>query len=75
MPTGPPDFHPLQPGENETTADRIIREAMEAGEFDDLPGVGRPIPGGGNVDDDLWWVRSWMERNRDPDGQHPSSRE
>jgi hypothetical protein len=75
MPTGPPEFYPLQPGDNETTADRIIREAMEAGEFDDLPGLGKPIPGGGNVDDDLWWVRSWMERNRDPDGQAPSSRE
>ena len=28
----------------ETVADRKIREAMEAGEFDNLPSKGRPIP-------------------------------
>lgn len=67
MPTGPPDFYNPAPGENESTADRIIREAMEAGEFDDLPGTGKPIPGAGSFDDEGWWVRSWVERNRDPD--------
>jgi len=75
MPTGPPDSHPSHLGEFETTADRIVREAMEAGHFDDLPGAGKPIAGAGNVDDELWWVRSWMERNRDPEAQAPSSRE
>ena len=75
MPTGPPDSHSSQPGEFETTADRIIREAMEAGQFDELPGVGKPIPGAGNADDDLWWVRSWMERNRDSSAQTPSNPE
>lgn len=58
----------------ESHVDRVIREAMEAGEFDDLPGTGKPIPGAGTVDDDLWWVRSWIRRNtdgRDPD--HPAS--
>ena len=75
MPTGPPDSHPLQPGEFETVADRMIREAMETGEFDDLPGLGKPIPGAGTIDDDLWWVRSWMERNRDAEPQTSSNRE
>jgi hypothetical protein len=75
MPTGPPDSHLSRPGEFETTADRLIREAMEAGQFDELPGAGKPIPGAGNVDDDLWWVRSWMERNRDSSAQTPSNRE
>lgn len=42
----------------------MIREAIEKGEFDDLPGEGRPIPGAGGVDDDLWWVRRWVKRNR-----------
>ncbi len=46
-------------------ADRLIRKAMEAGEFDDLPGTGKPIPGAGTVDDELWWVRSWLKRNQD----------
>lgn len=46
-------------------AERLIQEAMEAGEFDDLPGTGRPIPGAGTVGDELWWVRSWLRRNQD----------
>ena len=44
MPTGPPDFQYHHPGESETVADRIIREAMEAGEFDDLAGQGQAHP-------------------------------
>lgn len=65
MPTGPPD--PPRPGDTETVADRIIREAMEAGEFDELPGAGVPLPGKGTVADEGWWVRSWVERNRETD--------
>lgn len=41
-------------------AERLIEEAIAAGEFDCLPGSGKPIPGAGTVDDDLWWVRAWM---------------
>lgn len=52
------------PGESfETNVDRIIREAMERGEFEGLPGEGKPIPGAGTKDDDLWWVRKWFKRN------------
>ena len=40
----------------ESLPERLIREAIEAGEFDDLPGEGEPIPGAGTVDDELWWV-------------------
>ena len=68
MPTGLPDSL-LAPQLSEATAERLIREAIEAGDFDDLPGTGAPIPGAGSVDDDLWWVRSWLERNREPDPQ------
>jgi hypothetical protein len=54
--------------------ERAIRFAMEAGEFDDLPGEGKPIPGVGQVDDDLWWVRGWLRRNRDDDqAESPSN--
>lgn len=68
MPTGsPPDF--------ETNVDRIIREAIDAGDFDDLQGTGKPIPGAGSVDGEGWWVRSWVERNRQPDDYTPSSSE
>lgn len=74
MPTGQPDSHQRDVREVRYV-DRIIREAMEAGEFDDLPGTGKPIPGAGRVDDDLWWVRSWFQRNRQPDDQDPASSE
>lgn len=47
----------------ESLPERLIREASEAGEFDDLLGAGKPIPGAGTVDDELWWVRAWLERN------------
>ena len=47
---------------HETLPERLIREAMEAGEFDELPGTGRPLPGAGMPDDDLWWVREWARR-------------
>ncbi len=51
----------------ESTADRLIREAIESGDFDDLPGVGKPIPGAGQHDDEGWWIREWVKRNRDPE--------
>ena len=46
----------------ESLAERRIREAIDAGEFDHLPGEGEPLPGAGQPDDELWWVRAWMER-------------
>ena len=49
----------------ESLPERLIREAIEAGEFDDLPGIGKPLPGAGMPDDDLWWVRDWLKKNRD----------
>lgn len=54
---------PLEP--YETLPERLIREAMESGEFDELPGVGKPLPAAGAPDDDLWWVREWVKRNRE----------
>lgn len=40
-----------------TWIDRQIREATERGEFDNLPGSGKPIPGADNPHDELWWVK------------------
>ena len=39
----------------ESLVERQIREARERGEFDDLPGRGRPL----DLSDtgELWWVR------------------
>jgi len=45
-------------------AERLIEESIAAGEFEDLPGAGKPLPGAGVTDDELWWVRAWLKRNR-----------
>lgn len=34
-----------------------IEQAMRRGEFDDLPGAGKPIPGLGDHHDPDWWIR------------------
>jgi hypothetical protein len=46
----------------ESVVDKAIREAMERGEFDDLPGKGKPLPGLDGPDDDEWWVRDYIRR-------------
>jgi hypothetical protein len=46
----------------ETWVERQIREAAERGEFDNLPGAGKPIPGAGSGDDELWWVKDFLRR-------------
>jgi hypothetical protein len=48
----------------ESLPERLIREAIEAGDFDELPGAGKPLRGAGVADDDLWWVRDWLKRNQ-----------
>ncbi len=48
----------------ETWVDRQIREAQERGEFDNLPGAGKPIPGRGQPDDELWWLKQYMAREQ-----------
>ena len=46
----------------ETWIDRQIREGMERGEFEDLPGHGKPISGLARSRDELWWVRDKLRR-------------
>ena len=46
----------------ETWIDRQIREGMERGEFDDLPGHGKPIADLDRVRDDMWWVKDKLRR-------------
>jgi len=50
----------------ESWVDRQVREAQERGEFDDLPGAGRPIPGLGGTHDPNWWVKGLIEREKIP---------
>lgn len=41
----------------ESWVERKIRESMERGEFDNLPGKGQPIPDLARPYDELWWLR------------------
>lgn len=50
----------------ESWIDKQIREATDRGEFDNLPGAGKPIPGAGEPDDELWWVKNHLRRERVP---------
>ena len=44
--------------------EKAIREAQERGEFDNLPGAGKPLRSLGNpeIEDPDWWVKSLVER-------------
>lgn len=46
----------------ESWVDRLIREARDRGEFDRLPGRGRPLPGVDGRHDDLWWLKEKLRR-------------
>jgi hypothetical protein len=45
-----------------TWVERQIREATERGEFDNLPGAGRPIEDLDKPHDELWWVKQKLRR-------------
>jgi DnaJ homologue, subfamily C, member 28, conserved domain len=45
-----------------TWVERQIREATERGEFDNLPGAGKPIADLDKPHDELWWVRQKLRR-------------
>jgi hypothetical protein len=49
---------------HEPWVERLIREAQERGEFDDLPGAGRPLPSFEGQDDENWWIRGLIEREK-----------
>ncbi len=41
----------------ESWVERKIREGIERGDFDNLPGQGKPIPDLALPYDELWWIR------------------
>ena len=47
-----------------TWVDQQVRVAMAKGEFDDLPGSGRPIEDLGSEHDPDWWVKRLVEREQ-----------
>jgi hypothetical protein len=44
--------------------DLQIRQAMERGEFDNLPGTGKPIKNLGTQHDPDWWIKQLIEREK-----------
>ncbi len=39
-----------------------IREGRERGEFENLPGAGKPIPNIGRPHDEMWWLKEKLRR-------------
>lgn len=58
------DRTPKPPNNWRSLAEQRIAEAQAAGEFDNLPGFGRPIPGIDEPHDELWWVKQKLEREK-----------
>lgn len=48
----------------ESWVDRQIREGMERGEFDDLPGHGQPLPDIDEPRDEMRWIRAKLRREQ-----------
>jgi hypothetical protein len=55
----------------ESSIDRQLREARERGEFDGLPGAGKPLRGAGSEYDEDWWVKDWLQREGGGSGVLP----
>jgi hypothetical protein len=41
-----------------------IQQAMRRGDFDNLPGTGKPLAGLGDINDPDWWIRRKIEREQ-----------
>ena len=48
----------------ESFVERQIREAIEQGEFEGLPGLGKPIPDLHRPLDELWWLKDKLRREQ-----------
>jgi hypothetical protein len=48
----------------DSLSEQRIRAAQAEGQFDNLPGLGRPIPGIDEPHDDLWWVKDKLKREQ-----------
>jgi Domain of unknown function (DUF1992) len=57
----------------ESSIDRQLREAAERGEFDNLPGTGKPFSDAGREYDEDWWVKDWLRREGGTSGVLPAT--
>jgi hypothetical protein len=54
------------PAKFQSVVDAQIRAAEARGAFDNLPGAGKPIPRLMDPDDELWWIKGFVEREKVP---------
>ncbi|MDQ1124465.1 DnaJ family domain-containing protein [Microbacterium trichothecenolyticum] len=65
-----PEAEERGPARGSTAADRAayvetaIQQAIRRGEFDDLPGAGKPLPDLGGGHDPDWWIRRKIETEK-----------
>ena len=50
--------------QQQTWVDQQIQQAIRRGDFDNLPGAGKPIEGLGTEHDPDWWIKRLIERER-----------
>src|SRR5437867_816710 len=48
----------------ESWVEKQIQESIERGDFDNLPGAGKPIPGLAAPYDELWWVKEKLRQEQ-----------
>src|SRR6476619_1439708 len=48
----------------QSLAEQRIQAALAEGQFDNLPGFGKPIPGIDEPHDELWWVKDKLKREQ-----------
>ena len=58
----PTDRGQISPDQRAQAVEIAIQQAMRRGEFDDLPGAGKPLADLGTVRDPDWWIRRKIER-------------
>jgi hypothetical protein len=58
----PVDRGQVSSDERAMAVEVAIQQAMRRGDFDDLPGAGKPLAGLGSVRDENWWIRRKIER-------------
>jgi hypothetical protein len=55
---------PMTPAQIETWVDQTIRQAQRRGDFDELPGAGKPLTSLDRPDDPDWWIKDLIQREK-----------
>lgn len=54
----------MSPQQIETWVDQTIRQAQRRGDFDDLPGAGKPLASLDQPTDPDWWIKDLIKREK-----------